>query len=261
MMRSRVNRPGCSGRRPRAFTLIELLVVVAIIAILISILLPALSRAREVTKAAVCLSNLRSLGQAVHTYAMNHRGRLISAGLAHGGSVNEHAAWINTLREDYGNKDVARCPSDRSRLWSEPWGVDDEDHQYRRASYATHYYTVERIAGRGPYDRLDMIKRPAETILMVELVEDGQYAVSDHVHPEQWFSNPRSLARQEVFVDRHRNKANYSFMDGHAEAKQFRDTYAIDWEQSRFPEYLMFFANLYDPAVAPSGRQQGAMGK
>jgi prepilin-type N-terminal cleavage/methylation domain-containing protein len=60
----------------RAFTLIEILVVVAIIALLVAILLPSLTRAREVSRRAICLSNLRQQGVGFSTYSMDHKGVL-----------------------------------------------------------------------------------------------------------------------------------------------------------------------------------------
>ena len=66
----RHHRP-CCAPEPRAFTLLELLVVVAIIAVLIAVLLPALSGARAEGTKAKCLSNLHALGQALITYGVD----------------------------------------------------------------------------------------------------------------------------------------------------------------------------------------------
>jgi len=68
----------CSHRVPGGFSLIELLVVISIVALLIALLLPALSLARDSARAIKCQSRLRQIGLGLHLYAQDHDGYLPS---------------------------------------------------------------------------------------------------------------------------------------------------------------------------------------
>jgi prepilin-type processing-associated H-X9-DG protein len=68
-----------NGKRPGAFTLVELLVVIGIIALLISVLLPALSKARRAANTAKCSANLHAIGIGIANYVVEYSGSLPAA--------------------------------------------------------------------------------------------------------------------------------------------------------------------------------------
>ena len=87
------------GLRPRvarrAFTLLELLVVIGIIALLVSILLPTLNKARESAQTVKCLSNLRQLGQANSMYAADSDGWAVPGVMGHNNAADSRVWWYN----------------------------------------------------------------------------------------------------------------------------------------------------------------------
>ena len=108
--------------RPRAFSLVELLVVIGIISVLISILMPALNRARVQARMVTCQSNLRQIGQALTMYAGQHKGRPLPVwpwswhpGLA--GNFTWDVGYQEFLYPWTKNKDVYRCPDRPEQAW------------------------------------------------------------------------------------------------------------------------------------------------
>ena len=198
-----------------AFTLIELLVVIAIIAVLASLLLPVLGRARESARSAQCLSQLRQIGLAVRLYADDHEDEFprsqhsaFSFGQATWGrAIAEQLAvksttWTNLLRGVY------HCPSDRR---SAPW------------SYGQNVYfelnpdNDDYVGAPKTWRRLGSIPNPSATLLHAETTGSV-----DHIMPQFWMS---AADATDVDQRRHKSRSNYNFVDGHSEAQEFRATY------------------------------------
>lgn len=130
------------GRRNigRAFTLIELLVVVAIIVVLIAILMPSLGQARVQARAVACGSHMRSIGQAMYTYAAEFEGNL-PYGLNESGpkmSSNwRYMTWDDLLHPYMGGTQTTAQLEAFNNVTPAPMYTCPEDRQDRTVYYIT----------------------------------------------------------------------------------------------------------------------------
>jgi len=157
-------------RHGRAVSLVELLVVIGIIAILISVLLPALSRAREQANSVKCLANLRGMHQAALMHANDHQGFMPAAG-----EFTQHALGIDNTPLGLGDPQMKRylylVESGTPRLLPLPLALATYmGHRPRFADLAG----IWQIAERG--DVRQLFQCPSQdpaTILAADTVIDG----------------------------------------------------------------------------------------
>lgn len=104
-------------RRARAFTLIELLVILSILALVLALLLPSISRARAESVSVKCIYNLKSLGRAAQS-----NGLADPAGILHAQSESGRVAWLGLGAWDFGGSD-GRCGAYSSGWTASPYNL------------------------------------------------------------------------------------------------------------------------------------------
>jgi prepilin-type processing-associated H-X9-DG protein len=146
------NPARCNASRPAArpaFTLVELLVVIGIITLLIGLLLPALSVAREHARRTACLSNLHQLGVSLTVYANVNQGRLPNANPAGEISADdENLILVDFNGVDVQNPAVFRCPSSQLPVPTDITSSDFGEANSARMSYD--FYSIYWDSDYGP---------------------------------------------------------------------------------------------------------------
>jgi prepilin-type N-terminal cleavage/methylation domain-containing protein/prepilin-type processing-associated H-X9-DG protein len=177
--------------RNRAFTLVELLVVIGIIALLISMLLPALNKARESANTLKCLSNLRQFGIADQMYSTDNHGYLFPSYWNDGGVYLQTilARYIPLADKDQGNISAATgmgpqiyvCPTaivDLTIQFPMTYGCNEGLHPHESPPPPVQYFFKDssNVYHDTPVNRAQ-IHRPTEVISMADSsLSAGGYA-------------------------------------------------------------------------------------
>jgi len=228
----------------RYFTLIELLVVIAIIAILASMLLPALTQARERGRATTCLNNQKQIIGAALFYASDNSGFMPMASGIYGnpsvwGSPRDpwisadfvHAYWVYTTSRYVGaqwtgNRNAPKiyfCPTEPNEIWrhSSHQSVDVSNYGYYQKLGAPTSWAITNIPRK-----LSRNRAPSKTGIIADLKAKS----CDRVQMLGFWQDSDLIATDRGYAPRHNNGCNAGFADGHAARLGYHDPLVRDGE-------------------------------
>lgn len=232
--------PGHAARiKAGAFTLIELLVVVAIISLLVSILLPSLTKAKELAKRVVCQSNQKQTGTYFALFAQDNED-YVAALRMDSNWPNAGAQWYDFLggmfpdmgRTTITTNKVTICPA-YDAIITEPRGVDiipitnyGQPNTLAWGFYAQKWPSPTYAEWGEPY-KFTTIQNPAEKVILTELSPIASYS------PQIVAALSGSLIYRDEIAKVHNEGTNSLFGDLHVEW--------LDWEDLADPNNIVRF--------------------